>query len=292
MRLIDPKEIPTRDLHQFIIGSVSPRPIAFASTMSADGQPNLAPYSFFNAFSSNPPTLIFSANRRVRGNTTKDTLHNVEATGEVVINIVHYDMVRQMSLASVEYPADVNEFEKAGLTPVPSKLVKPFRVKESHVHYECKVQDIISLGEHGGAGNLIICEVLLMHVAESIIDENGRIDPHKADNVGRMGRSYYSRASGEAVFTVVQEVLKMAIGFDGLPPSVRNSRILTGNELAMLAGVQALPSDAEIDSVRTDPRVMDILAGNAQDRERQQHLYAKELLEREEVEKAWKVLLV
>jgi flavin reductase (DIM6/NTAB) family NADH-FMN oxidoreductase RutF len=239
--IIDPLQIATKDLHQFMLGAVAPRPIAFASTISADGVPNLAPYSFFNAFSSNPPIMIFSSNRRVANNTTKDTLKNVQDTGEVVINVVPHSIVRQMALASVEYPAAVNEFEKAGLTPLPSTKIRPFRVAESPVNMECVVDQIIPLGDGGGAGNLIVCRMVLMHIDERILNDKGRIDPHKIDLMGRMGRFYYARASGAAVSEIVQEVTSMGIGFDGLPPSLRHSKILTGNELAQLAALTALP---------------------------------------------------
>ncbi len=245
MLTIDPTQIATKDLHQFILGAVAPRPIAFASTMSADGVPNLAPYSFFNAFSSNPPILIFSSNRRVENNTTKDTLRNVEETREVVINAVSYAMVRQMALCSIEYDASVNEFDKAGFTPLPSERVRPFRVAESPVHMECVVDNILPLGDKGGAGNLIICRIVLMHIAEGVLTPKGRIDPHKIDLVGRMGRFYYARTSGDAVIEVVQKVNEIGVGFDGLPESVRHSPLLTGNELARIAALTRLPSAEE-----------------------------------------------
>jgi flavin reductase (DIM6/NTAB) family NADH-FMN oxidoreductase RutF len=245
MLTIDPNQISTKDLHQFILGAVAPRPIAFASTLSTDGIPNLAPYSFFNAFSSNPPILIFSSNRRVSNNTTKDTLKNVEDTGEVVINVVPHAIVRQMALASVEYGPEVDEFVKCGFTPLPSDLVKPFRVAESPVHMECKVENILPLGEGGGAGNLIICRIIRMHISESILNEKGRIDPHKIDLMGRMGRFYYARASGAAVEEIVQEVTALGVGFDGLPPSLLQSPVLTGNNLAQLASLPALPGQAD-----------------------------------------------
>ncbi len=255
MRTIDPKAIATSDLHQFILGSVAPRPIAFVSTMDAEGRPNLAPYSFFNAFSSNPPVLVFSSNRRATNNTTKDTLHNVQATGELVINVVSFSMVRQMALASIEYAPEVNEFEKAGFTPLPSQMVRPYRVAESPVHIECRVRDIHTLGDKGGAGHLIICDVLLMHINEQILDERGRIDPHKIDLVGRMGRFYYVRASGEAIYNIEQRTDKFGIGFDQLPPGIRYSRILTGNNLAQLAALTQPPSAETIAAIANDPRL-------------------------------------
>ena len=249
MLTIEPGKIPTKDLHQFILGAVAPRPIAFASTISKDGQPNLAPYSFFNAFSSNPPILIFSSNRRVANNTTKDTLRNVEETGEVVINVVSHSFVRQMALSSVEYGAEINEFEKAGFTPLASDLVKPFRVAESPVQMECVVDQILPLGEDGGAGNLIICRIVRMHIAEAVLTDKGRIDPDKIDLMGRMGRFYYVRASGAAVEEIVQDVAAFGIGFDQLPTALKHSALLTGNELAQLAALTHLPNAAEARSV-------------------------------------------
>lgn len=242
MLTIVPEELKTKDLHQFLLGTVSPRPIAFASTIDENGRPNLAPYSFFNAFSSNPPIVVFSSNRRVSDNTTKDTLYNVRATGEVVINAVSYDIVRRMAVSSVEFPAGVDEFEKSGLTAIPSDLVKPPRVAESPAHLECKVQEIVPLGEHGGAGHLIICRVVRMHVKRSVIDENNRIDPHKIDLMGRMGRAYYVRASGDAIHTIVQSVTDIPIGYDGLPGDIRRSTVLNGNQIGLLAGLVELPS--------------------------------------------------
>lgn len=247
MRSIDPKVIATKDLHQFIVGSIAPRPIAFVSTIAEDGTANLAPYSFFNAFSSNPPILVFSSNRRVSNNTTKDTLANVQANGEVVINVVNHAIVHQMAVTSVEFDSSISEFEKAGLTPIASETIRPFRVKESPVQYECKVKDIITLGEHGGAGHLVICEVIKLHISEDVIDERNRIDPQKLDLMGRMGRAYYVRASGDAIQTIVQSVIDPAIGFDALPKSIQQSAILTGNDLGKLAG---LPKTPDTESVR------------------------------------------
>lgn len=283
MLRINPAEIATKDLHQFILGAVAPRPIAFASTVSAEGIPNLAPYSFFNAFSSNPPILIFSSNRRVSNNTTKDTLKNVEDTGEVVINVVPHRIVRQMALCSVEYGAEINEFEKAGFTPLASEKVRPFRVAESPVHMECKVDKILPLGDKGGAGNLIICNIVLMHIAEEVLNDKGRIDPHKIDLVARMGRFYYARASGEAIFEVVQEVTALGIGFDGLPPGIRHSNILTGNNLGQLAALLTLPSKEEAMALAaTDERVQRVLASKTAQSEL--FAYAKEALDRNDVE--------
>lgn len=282
MLSIDPSKIPTKDLHQYILGAVAPRPIAFASTLSTDGVPNLAPYSFFNAFSSNPPILIFSSNRRVANNTTKDTLKNVEDTGEVVINVVSHAISRQMALTSIEYPPEVDEFKKAGFTPLPSTLVKPFRVAESPVQMECVVEQILPLGEGGGAGNLIFCKIVMMHISEEILTESGRIDPHKIDLMGRMGRFYYARASGAAVEEIVQEVTRIGIGFDGLPDSIRHSKILTGNNLAHLASLPALPSREEaMLLVGKDEQVQKALqSGNPQ---AALHEYTQSLLDKNDV---------
>lgn len=289
MRTIIPNETPVKEMHQYLLGTVSPRPIAFVSTVNEEGQPNLAPYSFFNVFSSNPPIAVFSSNRRVSDNTTKDTLHNVKVTGECVINAVTYDIVRQMTVASVGYSSEVNEFEKAGLTPISSDVVKPFRVKESPAHMECKVREIIPLGEHGGAGHLIVCDVLRMHISESVIDDD-RIDPHKIDLMGRMGRAYYVRASGDAIHTIVQSVVKIAIGFDSLPKSVRQSTILTGNQLGIIAGLLKLPSQVDIDNIATSQEVFHITSekGNSIDR---LHRLGAKYIEEGRAEEALTVLL-
>ncbi|MCB0618812.1 MAG: flavin reductase family protein [Saprospiraceae bacterium] len=286
MLVIDPKQTPTRDLHQFLLGSVAPRPIAFVSTVDAEGRPNLAPYSFFNAFSSNPPILVFSSNRRVENNTTKDTLANVRATGEVVINMVNYAIVRQMAVTSVQFESGVSEFGKAGLTPIASDLVRPFRVKESPVHLECRVKEVLTLGEHGGAGHLVICEVLRMHIDEGVVDERNRIDPHKIDLMGRMGRAYYVRASGDAVHTIVQSVTDLTIGYDHLPEQIRHSKVLSGNNLGQLAGLTTAPTREEALALReSDERVRAILGSG--DPLRELHEYARELLDADDRKRSY-----
>ena len=214
IKSINPQDIPTADMHQYLLSAVAPRPIAFVSTVDEAGNANLAPYSFFNAFSSNPPILVFSSNRRVKNNTTKDTLHNVTATREAVINVISHSIVRQAALAACEYAHDVDEFVKAGFTKLPSEVVKAYRVAEAPVQMECIINDIIPLGEHGGAGNLIICEVVRFHVHESVLDERGKIDQQKIDLMGRMGRIFYVRASGEAIFPIAQPVEPLGMGFD------------------------------------------------------------------------------
>ncbi|MBK8700368.1 MAG: flavin reductase family protein [Saprospiraceae bacterium] len=245
-RIITPGTIPTRDLHQYIIGAIAPRPIAFVSSRDESGNDNLAPYSFFNAFSSNPPIVVFSSNRRVSKNTTKDTLHNIRANGELVINMVNYAMVRQMSIASAEYAPEVDEFEKSGLHKEAGELVAPPMVAEAPVNMECRVKDIIALGDQGGAGHLIICDVLKLHIDETVLDGD-RIDPHKIDLMGRMGRTYYVRASGNAVSSIYQPVTDLPVGFDALPSFITNNSWLTGNEIAMIAGLTVLPDTANFE---------------------------------------------
>lgn len=251
MRTFKLSDLPTYEVYQLLVGAIAPRPIALVSTVDADGKPNLAPYSFFNAFSSNPPIVVFSSNRRTTDNSTKDTLNNLQATGEVVINMVNYDIVRQMSISSIEFDSEVNEFEMAGLQTTPSEEVRPFRVAESPIQLECRVQDIIPLGEEGGAGHLVVCRLLCMHIREDILGEKNRIDPHKADLMGRMGRSYYVRASGDAIHTVYQSIMKPCIGYPNLPKSVRESAILTANDIGRLAGLLAIPSDTAITEARS-----------------------------------------
>jgi len=280
-RTIDPGSVPRHDFHQFIVGAIGPRPIAFVSTVDKDGNPNLAPYSFFNAFSSNPPIFVFSSNRRATNNTVKDTLANVREVPEVVINAVNFPIVRQMAVASAQFDKGVNEFEKSGLTPVPSDLVRPFRVGESPINMECKVTDIITLGDQGGAGHLIICEMLRMHIREEVLDERGRIQPDKLDLMGRLGRAYYVRASGSAIYTIAQAIEAPCIGFDSLPQSIRLSPVFTGNNLGQLAGLPAIPTKAEVLELKeTDARVQAILA--SQKPLEALHRYAKEVLETSE----------
>lgn len=280
---IVPGEIKTGKLHGYLLGAVAPRPICFASTIDKDGNPNLSPFSFFNVFGSKPPILIFSPARRVRNNTIKHTLENAQEIGEVVINIVNYNIVQQMNLASCEYPDDVNEFTKSGLTPIPSDHVKPFRVKESPAQLECKVKQIIETGEDGGAGNLIVCEVICMHLDDNVLDENGVIDPNKIDLVARMGANYYCRASGDAVFEVAKPNTDLGIGVDNLPEQIRTSTVLTGNDLGILGNSTAVP---EADSSFADDKLTDHKGDTSA-----LHAYAQELIAKGEVNKAWQVLL-
>ena len=288
---IVPGEIKTALLHQYLLGAISPRPICFASTTDRNGRPNLSPFSFFNVFGSNPPTLVFSPSRRVRDNTVKHTLENIRETGEVVINVVNYAMVQQMSLSSCEYPKGVDEFEKTGFTKLASELVKPWRVAESPVQMECRVEQVIETGTEGGAGNLVICRVLMMHINDNILDAGHKIDPHKIDLVARMGADYYCRASGSAVFEVPKPNTLLGIGMDCLPPSIRNSTVLTGNDLGLLANVHEMP---QVNPAFYDVRLRDIIqyfAINPGEMENELHHYAKTLLEEGRVQEAWQVLL-
>ena len=285
---IEPKDLAPAKLQSYLQTAVAPRPIAFASTLSASGKPNLSPFSFFNVFSSNPPILIFSPARRVRDNTTKHTLENVQATREVVINIVNYDIVQQASLSSTEYADGVNEFYKSGLTQIPSDIVKPYRVKESPVQFECKVNEIIALGTQGGAGNLIICEVVKIHIDEKILDENGMIDQQKIDLVARLGGNWYTRANA-GLFEVQKPLTTLGIGVDAIPDSIKKSTMFTGNDLGMLGNIEALPTKEEVAIfVQQDFAVKGILSA---DDPVKVHLKAKEYLEHQDVLSAWKILL-
>lgn len=284
----DPKDLSTGRLHGYLLSAVAPRPIAFASTLDADGNPNLSPFSFFNVFSANPPIMIFSPARRVRDNSVKHTLENVEATREVVINVVNYDMVHQASLSSTEYPKGINEFEKAGFTMLKSDKVKPFRVAESPVQFECIVKEIIKLGEEGGAGNLIICEVVKLHITEEVLDDDNNIIQEKLDLVARAGGSYYSRAN-KGFFEIPKPLHSLGIGVDTLPDAIRNSMILTGNDLGMLGNVSNQPSQQEIDDFVLE--VSERYPNIKEMTHREKHKLAKNYLSYGDVERAWKLLL-
>ena len=292
--LIDPKEIKTNVFHSYMLSAIAPRPIAFASTVDKDGHPNLAPFSFFNAFGSNPPVVVFSPARRVRDNTIKHTLENIYETKEVVINVVNYAMVRQASLASSEYPKGVNEFIKAGFTPVPSHIVKPFRVKESPVQMECKVLEVKETGKMGGAANLIICEILLMHIDEAVLTPDSKIDPNKIDLVARMGSDLYCRASGSALFEVSKPLSIPGIGIDNLPESIRQSHILSGNNLGQLGNISVLPNENAIIEFSRKDFMKELFKRFGHDKNLLQeklHLLAKSLLENDHVDEAILVLL-
>lgn len=286
MLTIDPQAVKTGDLHAHMLGAIAPRPIAFASTINNKGEDNLSPFSFFNAFGSNPPTLIFSPARRVRDNTIKHTLENIYENKEVVINVVDYKMVQQMSLSSCEYPQGVDEFIKAGFDKLPSQKIKPKRVAQSPVQMECVVEDVIETGDKGGAGNLIICRIVLMHIDENILGDDGRIDPHKIDLVGRMGGDWYARASGAAIFKVAKPNLKLGIGIDQLPEQIRHSNILTGNDLGMLANVEVIPNLEEV-SKQIDEKILSLKGTDSAHNHQQAHQF----LEAGNIAEAWYFLL-
>ena len=285
MITIDPAQITTAKLHGYLLSAVAPRPIAFASTIDKNGNPNLSPFSFFNVFSANPPILIFSPARRVRDNTTKHTLENVHEVKEVVINVVNHAIVQQMSLSSTEYAKGINEFEKAGFTMTPSEIVKPFRVAESPVQFECKVNEVISLGSEGGAGNLIICEVVKLHISKDVLDENQVIVQEKLDLVARAGGSYYSRAKS-GFFEIPKPLSTLGIGVDQISEEIKNSNTLTGNNLGMLANVDALPNQQDVNNFGEDnPQYIGLET-------QEKHKFAQQFLEKNDVMSAWKVLLI
>lgn len=277
MLSVNASDLTTQKIHQYLLGAIGPRPIAFASTIDKDGRRNLSPFSFFNVFSAAPPILIFSPARSGRSGETKNTFDNVKEVTEVVINVVNYDIVQQMSLSSSPYAKGVDEFIKAGLTPIKSDLVKPFRVKESPVQFECKVNQIIELGQNGGAGNLIICEVLRIHIKDEVLDENGLIDQKKIDLVSRMGGNWYCRADENSMFEVAKPLTTIGIGVDQIPEHIKNNKLLTGNDLGLLASVESLPTQEEINNYPKN--TTDI------------YIEAKKLIEKGEIINAWKILL-
>ena len=285
MLSIDPAKVSTAKLHSYLLSAIAPRPIAFASTIDEAGNPNLSPFSFFNVFSANPPIMIFSPARRVRNNTTKHTLENVKQVKEVVINVVNHAIVQQMSLASTEYGKGVNEFEKAGFTMLKSDLIRPFRVAESPVQFECKVNEIVELGNEGGAGNLIVCEVLKMHISDKVLANDGSIDQQKLDLVARAGGSYYSRAN-KGFFEIPKPLATLGIGFDNIPYEIKSSKTLSGNNLGMLANVESLPNQQDVDNfLKDNQQFIDI-------KTEEKHKFAKQFLANNDVKSAWKVLLI
>lgn len=278
MLTINPKEIPVPKLHHYLLGSVGPRPIAFASTIDKEGNRNLAPFSFFNVFSANPPILVFSPARSGRTNTTKNTYDNVKEVSEVVINVVSYDMVHQMSLTSSPFEAGVDEFIKSGFTPISSETIRPFRVKESPVQIECEVLEVKELGQNGGAGNLVICEVKRIHISESVLDESNMVDQKKIDLVSRMGGNWYCRADENSMFEVDKPITTIGIGVDALPEKIRLSNSLTGNDLGILGNMQELPGE------ELQNKYLDEISENLD-----LHL-AKSFLHKNQVEKAYAIL--
>lgn len=288
MLSINPKELAPAKLQGYLQTAIAPRPIAFASTVDENGNPNLSPFSFFNVFSSNPPILVFSPARRVRDNTIKHTLINAQNTKEVVINVVNYDMVQQMSLSSTEYPDGVNEFEKAGFTMLASDVVQPFRVAESPVQFECKINEIIALGDQGGAGNLIICEVVKIHIREEVLGEDGMIDQHKIDVVSRLGSNWYSRANA-GLFEVEKPLTTLGIGVDQIPAFIKESNHFNGNDLGKLGNIEKIPTEEEIAIfVKENFEVKAVLSADDLDKKFEK---AKEYLDQNKVLNAWKLLL-
>lgn len=293
MLSLDPKSLPIPKVHQYLLGAVGPRPIAFASTVDTVGKSNLAPFSFFNVFSANPPIMIFSPARSGRTNETKDTYENVKIHPEVVINIVNYDIVHQMSLASSPYAKGVSEFEKAGFTPLKSDIVKPYRVAESPVQFECKVNQVMELGTEGAAGNLIICEVVKIHIDEAILDENQMIDQHKIDLVSRMGGNWYCRADKNSMFEITKPITTCGVGFDALPEDIKTSKVLTGNDLGQLAGIEEIPNETDVNEYKL-LELSDLFMeyeDKAVELEQQLHLKAQELLKENKLNDAWMTLL-
>jgi flavin reductase (DIM6/NTAB) family NADH-FMN oxidoreductase RutF len=286
MLTINPKEIPVGKMHAYLLGAVTPRPIAFASTIDKAGNVNLSPFSFFNCFGANPPLLIFSPARRGRDNTVKHTYENVQEVAEVVINIVSYSMVQQANLASTEYPKGVNEFVKAGFTAVPSVKVKPPRVGEAPVSMECKVLQVIRTGDQAAAGNLVICEVLLMHIREDVLDEEGKINPFRLDAVARLGSDWYCRVQGDSIFKLPKPH-ELGIGVDQIPERIRLSKVLTGNDLGLLGNVGMLPDANAVQAIRNTPEVQQALMKG----EEALHRLAHDFLEKGNVEGAWGVLM-
>ncbi|RLD42653.1 MAG: flavin reductase family protein [Bacteroidetes bacterium] len=287
MKEINPETYGNPQLFKLLLEGVAPRPIAFASTIDKDGNPNLSPFSFYNAFGVNPTTLIFSPSRRGRDNTTKHTLDNLREVPEVVLNAVSYSMVHQMSLSSTEYAKGVNEFEKAGFTAIESVKVKPFRVKESPLQFECKVREIIEISGKPGSGNLVVCEILCIHLDENILDVKGGIDPDKIDLVGRMGGDYYVRTSGDAKFTIPKPLTTLGIGVDGLPESIRLSEYLTGNELGQLGNIEQLPGSDEIQGLKENKKLIKLASNTLA-----LHSYAKSLIKTGDVYQALQVLMM
>jgi flavin reductase (DIM6/NTAB) family NADH-FMN oxidoreductase RutF len=293
MLSLDPKELTVQRLHQLLLGAIGPRPIAFASTLDADGNANLAPFSFFNVFSANPPILVFSPARSGRTGQSKDTFNNAKAIPEVVINVVNYNMVHQMSLASSPYAPGIDEFIKAGFTPLASEKVAPYRVAQAPVQFECKVNQIIELGQEGGAGNLIICEVVQLHIQEELLNENGLIDQHKIDLVARMGGDWYCRANSASMFEIKKPITTCGIGYDALPQDIKSSEVLSANDLGQLAGIEELPNETDVNEYK----LLELstlfleLEHDASALEAALHRSAHDLLAQNKLEEAWLTLL-
>ena len=285
------KDLPLAEVQNYLQHAIAPRPVCFASTIDKQGQVNLSPFSFFNLFSSNPPIVIFSPARRARNNTIKHTLENVYEVPEVVINMVDFDMVQQISLASCEYPKEINEFLKAGFTEEKSLLVKPPMVKESKIKLECIVKEIKPLGTEAGAGNLVIAEVLVMHIADEILDSANKIDQQKMMHIARLGGDWYCKVTAENLFKVAKPNTQLGIGIDALPAGIKNSKILTGNHLGQLANVAEFPTANPGFSTENLKNIMQYYSIDPAELEVEIHQYAKELLDEGNVADAWQVLI-
>ena len=278
IKTIDVKSTETAEVYRYLSNAVTPRPIAFVSTIDKHGNKNLSPFSFFNVFSVNPPILVFSPVRRVRNNTSKDTLDNIKEVNECVISLVTEEIAQQVSLSSCDFDANINEFKKAGFTEVKSDVITPSRVKESPVNFECKVNDVIALGEKGGAGSLVLCEVLKIHVDEDVIDNNNELDPIKLKLVSRYGKNWYGKTTTESLYEIVKPISRVGVGIDQLPENIRKSNILTGHELAILASIEKIPEKKDF-----------LLRDNKNISEK--HILAKAFLQEEKFEEAWQILL-
>ncbi|MDG2370237.1 MAG: flavin reductase family protein [Flavobacteriales bacterium] len=293
MLTIDPIELGNPKAHHYILGAIGPRPICFASTIDKKGVANLAPFSFFNVFSSNPPVAIFSPARSGRTGKQKDTYNNVKEIAEVVINLVNYNMVEQMSLASSPYGSEIDEFTKSGFTPIASETIKPFRVKESPVQMECEVFNVMELGDKGGAGNLIMCKIKKIHIQENILDENNMIDQHKIDLVSRMGGNWYCRSDKNSMFEITKPITTCGIGYDNIPKEILNSEILSANDLGKLGGVEQLPDETQVNEYKL-MELSDLfveLENNQKQLEKSLHKKAKVLLKENLLVEAWLTLL-
>ena len=293
MLSIDFSEIGLPKSHHYLLGAIGPRPICFASTLDDKGNPNLAPFSFFNVFSSNPPIAIFSPSRSGRTGEHKDTFNNIKKTKEVVINLVDFKMAEQMSLASSPYSPEIDEFIKSGLTPIKSEKIKPFRVKESPIQLECEIIEIKELGNEGGAGNLIICKILKMHIAKRLLNDKQMIDQEKLDLIARMGGDWYCRTDKNSMFEIKKPMTSKGIGFDELPNEILNSSILSGNDLGKVAGIETLPDETKVNDFKLI-ELSDVFLkyeDNASALEKELHQKAKDFLLNNELEAAWKTLL-
>ena len=293
MLTVDPIELGNPKAHHYLLGAVGPRPICFASTIDSAGNRNLAPFSFFNVFSSNPPVAIFSPSRSGRTGKQKDTYNNIKEVPEVVINLVNHSMVEQMSLSSSPYQSNVDEFLKSGLTPLESESVRPSRVKESPVQMECDVFNVMELGENGGAGNLIMCKIKKIHIQENVLDANNMIDQLKIDLVSRMGGDWYCRSDKNSMFEIKKPLTTCGIGFDQIPSEILNSTILTGNDLGKLGGIEQLPNETDVNEHKLTE--LSELFMEFEDNQKQLevvlHKKAKSLLDKDLLEDAWKTLL-